>query len=283
MKKALVLGASGATGRLLVKALLQKDVEVIAMVRNKNSMINLGNAFQKLQIIEMEISNTSINELAQYLRKCDKVFSCLGHNLSFKGIYGHPRRLVTDAVRSIAKTIEFLDPNHKYKIVLMNTAGNSNRGIPEKPPLSQRLVIALLRIILPPHVDNENAADFLRLHFGENNCQVEWVAVRPDGLIDEDQVSNYDLYPSPIRNSIFDAGITSRINVADFMSELAVNTALWDKWKGQMPVIYNTHNQALNRCSVERIKLLDNIKHRRLPIDPNKCTFTDFEGGVLFR
>jgi hypothetical protein len=121
----------------------------------------------------------------------------------------------------------------------MNTTGNSNGDIPEKPPYSQRLVISLLRVMLPPHVDNENAADFLRVKVGQNNNNIEWVAVRPDGLIDETQVSPYDINVSPIRNVIFDAGTTSRINVADFMSELAVNTALWNEWKGQMPVIYN--------------------------------------------
>lgn len=93
-------------------------------------------------------------------------------------------------------------------------------------------------MLLPPHVDNENAADYLRIQVGKNN-NVEWVVVRPDGLINEDQVSQYDINVSPIRNVIFNAGTTSRINVADFMSDLAIKSELWDEWKGKMPVIYN--------------------------------------------
>lgn len=54
MKKALVLGASGTTGQLLVKILLQKGVEVIAIVRNGNSLINSRNP--SLQVVEAEIS-----------------------------------------------------------------------------------------------------------------------------------------------------------------------------------------------------------------------------------
>lgn len=239
MKKALVLGASGATGRLLVNILLQKDIEVIAIVRNANSLTNIDSSHPNLQIVEAEISEISEKDLAQYLKGCEAVLSCLGHNLTFKGMFGHPKRLVTDAVKKVVKTIESINTNNKIKFILMNTTGNSNRDIPEKPPYSQRLVVSLLRLLLPPHVDNENAADFLRLHVGQNNNRIEWVVVRPDGLINEDQVSPYDINVSPIRNAIFDAGSTSRINVANFMSELAVNIALWNEWKGKMPVIYN--------------------------------------------
>lgn len=239
MKKVLVLGASGATGRLLVKKLLQKGAEVIAIIRNADSLTNIDRLHLSLKIVEANISEMSEIDLAQYLKECEAVLSCLGHNLTFKGMFGHPRRLVTNAVKKVAKTIESLNTHKKVKIILMNTTGNSNRDIPENPPFSQRIVISLLRLLLPPHVDNEEAADFLRIHVGQKNKVIEWAAVRPDGLINEDEVSQYDIFASPTRNVIFDAGSTSRINVADFMSDLAVNSELWNEWKGKMPVIYN--------------------------------------------
>ncbi len=239
MEKVLVLGASGATGRLLVEILLQKNVEVIAIVRNANSLTNIDSSHPNLQIVEAEISEIPQSNLAQYLRECEAVLSCLGHNLTFKGMFGHPKRLVTDAIKKVVKTNESINANNKIKIILMNTTGNSNRDIPEKPPYSQRFVISLLRLLLPPHVDNEKAADFLRLQVGQNNNNIEWAAVRPGGLINEDQVSQYDVNASSTRNAIFNAGSTSRINVADFMSDLAVNPELWNEWKGKMPVIYN--------------------------------------------
>ena len=100
MKKALVLGASGATGRLLVKILLQKGVEVIAVVRNANSLTNIDSSHPNLQIVEEEISEISESDLSQYLSECEAVLSCLGHNLTFKGMFGHPNRLVTDAIKN---------------------------------------------------------------------------------------------------------------------------------------------------------------------------------------
>ena len=235
----LVLGASGATGRLLVEILLQKGVGVIAITRNENSLTNIVGAHPGLQIVETEISEMTEGDLAQYIKGCEAVLCCLGHNLTFKGMFGHPRRLVTNAIKKVTNAIGTVHANNKMKIILMNTTGNSNRDIPEKTPLSQRFVIYILRLLLPPHVDNENAADFLRLQIGQSNNSIEWAAVRPDALINEDQVSQYDVHTSPIRNAIFDAGSISRINVADFMSELAINPELWDDWKGQMPVIYS--------------------------------------------
>ena len=73
----------------------------------------------------------------------------------------------------------------------------------------------------------------------QNDKLIEWAAVRPDNLIDEDEVTPYDVYPSPIRSAIFDAGQTSRINVGYFMAELITEDDIWQKWQGQMPVIYN--------------------------------------------
>ena len=88
-------------------------------------------------------------------------------------------------------------------------------------------------------MDNEQAADYLRTRIGQNDGTIEWAAVRPDNLIDEDQVTEYEVYASPIRSAIFDAGSTSRINVAHFMADLITDEDIWNAWKGQMPVIYN--------------------------------------------
>jgi hypothetical protein len=121
----------------------------------------------------------------------------------------------------------------------MNTTGNRNQDLVEPISFAQHCVIGLLRLLLPPHVDNEQAADFLRSHIGQNHPSIEWAAVRPDGLIDLDDVSDYELHPSPTRSAIFDAGQTSRINVGCFMAELVVDDSVWEQWKGRMPVIYN--------------------------------------------
>lgn len=121
----------------------------------------------------------------------------------------------------------------------MNTTGNRNGDLSEAVSLAQHAVLMLLRLLLPPHVDNEKAADFLRQEIGQDNSFIEWVAVRPDGLVDESKVSEYELHPSPTRSAIFNTGKTSRINVAHVMAQLILDDPLWAQWKGEMPVIYN--------------------------------------------
>ena len=124
----------------------------------------------------------------------------------------------------------------------MNTAGNRNRDLTEPVPPGQRIVIGLLRLLLPPHPDNEKAADYLRVRVGQKDPEIEWVAVRPDSLTNEDKVTPYELYASPTRSALFNPGKTSRINVGHFMAQLIADPDLWRQWKGQMPVIYNKQN-----------------------------------------
>ena len=235
----LVVGASGATGRLLLEQLLDHGHQVKAIVRSPESLSDTLKKNNSLIIIKASVTEIPEEELAQHVDGCNAVASCLGHNLTFKGIYGQPRRLVTDTARRLCNAIKSNNPKNEVKYVLMNTTGNRNRNLKEPISVAQKGVIGLLRLLLPPHVDNEQAADYLRTEIGQNDKIIEWVAVRPDGLIDEESVSEYDVHPSPTRSAIFNAGKISRINVAHFMADLITDVALWKKWKGQMPVIYN--------------------------------------------
>ena len=177
--------------------------------------------------------------MVDYIKDCDAVASCLGHNISLKGIYGNPKMLVTDSVKRLCNAIKANSPAKPVKFILMNTTAINNKDINEKLTFMEKSVFFILRNILPPHLDNERAADYLRKDIGNNNEIIEWSIVRPNSLINENTVSEYSVFPSPIRSPIFNAGKTSRINVGHFMSELITSDNVWEKWKYKMPVIYN--------------------------------------------
>jgi hypothetical protein len=99
-------------------------------------------------------------------------------------------------------------------------------------------VLVLLSSLLPPVSDNEKAANYLRTSVGQNNPNIEWVTVRPDSLINEEEIIQYTIHSSPT-HTLFKLGKTSRIDVAHFISELISNEKIWIEWKGQTPVIYN--------------------------------------------
>ncbi len=239
MMTTLVVGASGATGRLLVEQLCNRGQNVRVIVRSPNKLPETLRNHDLVTTTYASILELSDAEMTQHVNGCDAVASCLGHNISLKGIFGHPHKLVTDAIRRLCSAIEANQSDKPTKFVLMNTAGNSNRDLHEPISFSQQCVMELIRLLLPPHVDNEAAADYLRTKIGQDDRAIQWVAVRPDNLIDENQVTKYEVYASPIRSAIFDAGVTSRINVANFMADLITDDDTWNEWKGQMPVIYN--------------------------------------------
>lgn len=235
----LVVGASGATGRLLVEQLLRHGHDVKVIVRSPDSLPEPIRTHSKLSVIHASVLHLTEAELAGHVKGCNAVASCLGHNMSVRGIFGSPRRLVADATRRLCEAVKATEPDEPTRFVLMNTTGNSNRDLEEPISFAQECVIGLLRLLLPPHADNEQAADYLRVEIGQDDHSIEWAAVRPDGLVDEDAVTEYEIHPSPLRSAIFDAGITSRINVAHFMAALIADGDIWNRWKGQMPVIYN--------------------------------------------
>ena len=235
----LVVGASGATGKRLVEQLLNRGQHVRVIVRSPDKLPDILRNHDHLSVTQASILDLSDAGISRQVNGCDAVASCLGHTISWKGIYGQPRWLVTDATRRLCNAIRSNKSDVPTRFVLMNTAGNSNRDLHETVSPGQQCIIALLRLLLPPHVDNEKAADYLRTQIGQNDGAIQWVAVRPDNLVNEDMVTEYEVHPSPTRSALFDAGQTSRINVGHFMADLITDDGTWNRWKGQMPVIYN--------------------------------------------
>ncbi|MDQ6988875.1 MAG: SDR family oxidoreductase, partial [Mariprofundaceae bacterium] len=229
----------GATGRLLVKMLLDAGHQVKVIVRSSESLGDELLAHAHLSLVQASILDLSDAAVLEHVDGCEVVVSCLGHRMSFVGMFGQPRQLVTDAIRNLCKAVIKSKPNQAVKFVLMGSSGVKNKDVLEKTSWAQQCVIGLLRLFLPPHADNENAAEYLRVEVGAEHPMISWVVVRPDGLVDEKQVSAYELHASPMRSAIFDAGQVSRINVARLMADLIEDEALWLVWQGQMPVVYS--------------------------------------------
>lgn len=233
--KILVLGATGATGSKVVDDLINQDHQVVALVRNTHKL----EPRTGLTLLNGTALSLGSERLGRLLGDVDGVISCLGHNLTLRGMFGAPRMLVRDSLkRIVAHTSP--DRPHPLKLVLMNSSGVRNLDQSEPISFGQHLVLGLIRILVPPHLDNERAANFLRTECADLR-HIQWVSVRPDSLVDEEVVSDYELHPAPIRSALFDAGKVSRINVANFISRLVREDELWSQWQGRMPVVYNTH------------------------------------------
>ena len=234
--KALVLGASGATGKLIVQQLLKKIIQVRIVVRETAIIPHQISNNKSIEVIKGNINDFEIAKVKDLVKDCDSIICCLGHNISFKGIFGAPRKLVFNTV---VKIIEALQSRElKPKFILMSTTAYTNRKVGEVNTFGEKIVFSLLKVLLPPHKDNMLAADHLVYKLG-SKTNIDWVAVRPDSLLNEENVSEYEVHNNKTRSAIFNPGKTSRINVSNFMAELIANDKLWREWKYKTPVIYN--------------------------------------------
>lgn len=236
--KVLLFGGTGATGREVVRHLITKEIPSKILVRPTSNVPADIESSPLVEVIRGNVHECSIKEMQRLMTDCDTVISCLGHNITFKGMYGNPRNLVADTLKKVYRAVES-SQNKKTKFILMNTTAYTNKALNESKGFGGTLILSLLYYLLPPHTDNMRAGNFLIKNIQTTDPNFEWISVRPDSLINNSEVTPYFIETSPIRNPIFDAGKTSRINVAHFMAELATNNDLWEQWKFKTPVVYN--------------------------------------------
>ena len=116
--KILVVGATGATGRLLTEELLNRGHTVKVIVRSPDKLPESIKNHANLSVVQAALLDLSDAELAEHVKGCDAVSSCLGHNLTFKGVYGQPRRLVTDATRRLCQAIRANSPGSAGEVYI---------------------------------------------------------------------------------------------------------------------------------------------------------------------
>jgi nucleoside-diphosphate-sugar epimerase len=234
----LLVGGTGRTGGRVLQQLLDRGINVRAIVRSPQKLPAGTAADARLTVVEADLLSLSDELLARQLLGCDAVISCLGHVLTISGIFGAPRDLVSRATARLCRGIEALQPATPVKFILMSSVSVNHPGRLEAH--RGRLEKVFLRIlcgVLPPARDNQQAANVLWRDIGPANPYVEWVAVRPDTLLEGD-VSQYALHEGLV-NSLVAPGSSTMANVAHFMCELVATPQTWQAWKGKLPVITN--------------------------------------------
>ena len=184
----------------------------------------------RLQITEAPIMQMKDEELKRMTQDCDAVVSCLGHQGTSSGIWGkEDRGLVTSTVRRLTSV---MPSSAKFIVMgseLVSAPGDDQRGFLE------RLLLSLLRLLIPPHVDNEQASDYM-FSLPRDGTSLEWCIVRPTSLR-EGPPRKYAVYSKP-PGSLFGGYSVSRATVATFMVDLLTDAAKWDSHKYQAPVVH---------------------------------------------
>lgn len=224
----LVLGGTGATGRRLLEQLIAANQNVRAIVRSKERLHEMVPANDLLTVTEANLWDMEDKDFQECMKDCDAVVSCLGHTIDFQGIYRDPP-FVSGTLRRVCGAI-----SKPTKVILMGSEAVPNPDGKDPPrTCPERSVINVVRTLLPPHRDNEEAAEYISHEIGTNDTNIQWVVVRPADLIDGD-VSSYTTKERP-EGSLFGGASTTRANVAHFMKDLIMNDSKWKEWLYKMP------------------------------------------------
>jgi hypothetical protein len=234
----LLVGGTGRTGRRVLEQLVSRGVGVRAIVRSTRGLREGIAGNRGVALIEASLLSLSDLDLQGHLRGCDAVISCLGHALSLQGVLGPPYDLVTRATTRLCRALEALRPARPARFILMSSVSvHRPRGLDTRRGAFEKALVWMLRGLLPPARDNQQAADFLQERIGPANPFVQWAVVRPDTLL-EGEVSEYAVHEGLV-NSLFAPGQTSMANVAHFMGELVTSPKTWAAWRGKAPVVVN--------------------------------------------
>ena len=144
----LVVGATSKTGRLLVEKLLNQGCVVRAVVHISNRLSADILNHPNIELIESSILEIEGERVATIVKDCNAVISCLRHVLSFKRVFGEPKKLCAEATQRLCDTIKNNNPIEPVKLVLMNKVGVSNPNLNEKRTWIEKLVLTLLYHLL---------------------------------------------------------------------------------------------------------------------------------------
>lgn len=243
-----LLGATGNVGRLVLSELVERKLQVRAVVRSLDRIPEDLRHHEDIEYLEKNVLHMKNEEIADALEGCESCIVCLGHRISVSGIWGPPYRLVQDAVQKLHSAYEILHAEKesatRLKLVVLSTVGVTNPDGSEANfrGLFEKAFVWIVSSLVPPWSDNMLTVQYLHDKIGRADNALEWVAVRPDSLA-EGQRCPYALWQG-LQSGLFTPGKTRKSNLAHFMVSLLVDDDLWSSWKWKMPVILDDNDDA---------------------------------------
>lgn len=201
MEKLLVFGATGGTGREVVKQALNRGYEVTVIVRNPSSF-NIQHPH--LHIVQGNVLQPST--LAGSMRGIDAVISCLGVGSSTQ-----PTTLYSGGIKNIITAMQMADVQRLICISAGALYVNDQMGFFTK---------ILTKLVLQKILRNMYADMRLMEHIVEES-KLNWTIVRPPMLKDKPFTG---VYRTAITGHIKHPFSIARADLADFMLNIITNS-----------------------------------------------------------
>ena len=192
--KLLVLGATGGTGKHIVRQALEAGHEVTVFVRDRSKT---GPDHPRLRVIEGGLDDS--RALSDAMRGHDAVISALGRGYSFK-----PERLMERSVPVIIGAMK----SAGLRRLLFTSALGVGDSFGDAPLLARLFFLTLLRKIYADKLIGDRLI---------GSSDLEWTIVRPSRMTDGPLTGNY----RSGERVVLGTGTISRADVAHFLLQAA--------------------------------------------------------------
>ena len=206
--KVLVLGATGATGRLIVSKAVEQGYQVVALVRSKAKAIDLAGA----ELVEGDARDVAA--LTRAIAGCDAVISSLGTPMSpFREV-----TLLSTATRALVGVMA--NQNIRRLVCITGLGAGDSRG--HGGFFFDRLFLPLM--LRKVYQDKDRQEDVIR------SSTLDWTLIRPTVLNDKPAHGGVKALTDL---SGFHGGTIARADVANFV----VQQLATDAWLRKAPLI----------------------------------------------
>lgn len=166
--KVVIFGATGFSGKAILKEILSQQYEVTILVRNKSSITIKD---KNLTIVEGNVLERQT--VADVLKNNNAVIQCLG--VGGKG-NGKPTTFISDATKII---VEEMEKQNIKRLVAMSNVGAGN-SISFQPWIFTKIILPYFMKWLKVLIDDKNRMEQIIM-----NSDIDWTIVRCPNIIEK--------------------------------------------------------------------------------------------------
>jgi putative NADH-flavin reductase len=171
--KVVIFGATGFSGKAILKEALLQQHQVTVLVRNKSVIIIQD---KNLHIVEGNVLDR--NTVAEVLKNCDAVIQCLG--VGGKGD-GKTTTFISDATKII---VEEMEKQQIKRLIAMSNVGAGN-SVSFYPWFFTKIILPYFMKWLKVIIDDKNRMEPIIM-----NSELDWTIVRCPNIVDKTAKGN---------------------------------------------------------------------------------------------
>jgi putative NADH-flavin reductase len=212
--KVVIFGATGFSGKAILKETLSQQHEVTVLVRNKSAILIQD---KNLNIVEGNVMDR--NKVAEVLKNCDAIIQCLG--VGGKG-NGKPTTFISDSIKII---VDEMKKQQIKRLIAMSNVGAGN-SVSFQPWIFTKIILPYFMKWLKVLIDDKNRMEPIIM-----NSQLDWTIVRCPNIVDKTAKGTY-------HSTLDGKGLKLSITLED-MAKFIVRQLTCNLYSRQAPSVSN--------------------------------------------